>query len=81
MIAATVIGKVWVSTKLKELPSGALVTVAPDSNKNEHIVALDPLGCGEGERVLLVTGSTASNYFSTPNKIIDALVVASIDHS
>ncbi|USD66217.1 EutN/CcmL family microcompartment protein [Vibrio sp. SCSIO 43136] len=81
MIAGTVTGKVWVSRKLSQLPAGALVTITPNHDKKQKIIALDPLGCGEGEQVLIVTGSAAADYFSQPDTLVDALVVASIDQN
>ena len=36
----------------------------------------DPLGCGEGERVLVTQGSVAKGWFRDGNAVVDALVVA-----
>ena len=80
MITGKVTGKLWVSRKVNQLPAGALVIVSPNEEKQSQIVALDPLGCGEGEQVLIVTGSIAADYFSQPDVLVDAIVVASIDH-
>ncbi|MCG9579531.1 ethanolamine utilization protein EutN [Vibrio tubiashii] len=80
MITGKVTGKLWVSRKVNQLPAGALVIVSPNDEKQNQIVALDPLGCGEGEQVLIVTGSIAADYFSQPDVLVDAIVVASIDH-
>jgi len=79
MITGKVTGKVWVSRKVNQLPAGALVVVSPEDETQSKIIALDPLGCGEGEQVLLVTGSVAADYFSQPDVLVDALIVASID--
>ncbi len=43
-----------------------------------HLV-FDPLGCGEGERVMVATGSVAAAWFPGKAPPIDALVIGTID--
>ena len=39
----------------------------------------DVLGSGEGERVLVATGSVASGYFSPEHPPLDALIIGILD--
>ena len=78
MLRAKVIGNVWSSRRLDEVPAGAFLEVEVDGGS--RLVAFDVLGTGIGETVLVATGSVASSWFpdrSTPP--IDALIIGSID--
>lgn len=80
MLRARVIGNVWSSRRLDEVPAGAFLEVEVEGGS--RLVAFDVLGTGIGESVLVATGSVASAWFpdgSTPP--IDALVIGSIDES
>lgn len=81
-----VVGRVWATKRLGELPSGALLEIdleAADGggggDASERLVAFDPLGCGEGERVLVTQGSVAKGWFPDGTAVVDALVVGSLD--
>jgi len=78
-----VVGRVWATKRLGELPSGALLEidleVAGGGGAGERVVAFDPLGCGEGERVLVTQGSVAKGWFKDGAAVVDALVVGSLD--
>ncbi|MDX1575131.1 MAG: EutN/CcmL family microcompartment protein [Kiloniellales bacterium] len=80
-----VVGRVWATKRLGELPSGALLEIdledASGGGKGggERLVAFDPLGCGEGERVLVTQGSVAKGWFPDGSAVVDALVVGSLD--
>ncbi|MGJ7524042.1 EutN/CcmL family microcompartment protein [Variovorax sp. LT1P1] len=80
MKTGTVIGRLWASKRLPELPSGALIEVQLDYPK-DVIVCYDPMGCGEGERVLITTGSTAAAWFGPAQQRVpvDALIIGSLD--
>ena len=52
---------------------------AASDKKAERIIALDVLGCGEGEEVMVVTGSTASAWLGGGKIPIDALIIGSLD--
>jgi len=77
MIRGRVTGQVWSSKHIETLPSGALLEVALDNGSS--LIALDVLGCGVGESVLITTGSVAAAYFTKVKAPIDALIIGSID--
>lgn len=43
------------------------------------LIAYDPLGCAEGEAVLITQGSVAAGFFTKIKAPIDALIIGSID--
>lgn len=77
MVRGRVIGRLWATKRVATLPQGALLEVELDNGS--RIVALDPLGCGEGEEVLLTQGSVAAAYFDKVRAPVDALIIGSID--
>ncbi len=77
MIAGRVIGRIWATKRIDQLPQGALLEVETDGGG--RLVAFDPLGCGEGERVVISQGSTAAGYFDDIKAQVDALIISSID--
>ncbi len=77
MISGRVIGRYWATKRIETLPQGALLHVQLDDGG--HIIALDPLGCGEGEHVLITQGSVAAGYFQTVKAPVDALIIGSLD--
>ena len=56
MKCGNVIGKVWATKRLDELPGGALLEVEMEED-GERLIAYDALGAGDGERVLVTQGS------------------------
>jgi len=78
MLRATVIGNVWASKRLAELPNGAFLEVVV-AEGGAHLVAFDVLGSGVGENVLVATGSVAAAWFPGTPPPIDALIIGSID--
>ena len=79
MQRAIVIGNVWSTKRLKEIPSGAMLEIEIEDSKGTRLVAFDVLGCGVGERVLVATGSVAAAWFPGKAPPIDALIIGSID--
>ena len=81
MKTGMVIGKVWATKRLDELPGGALLEIALEENDGlgEHVVAYDPLGAGDGERVLVTQGSVARGWFKDTKAVVDALVIGILD--
>lgn len=77
MLSGKIAGHVWSSKKLESMPAGALVIVDLD-NDGGRLIAFDPLACGEGEPVLIATGSACTRHFATQTPI-DALVIASLE--
>ena len=79
MIKGRVIGRVWSTKRLEALPQGALLEVKIESGA--RLIAFDPLGCGEGEEVLVTQGSVAAGWFEGVKAPVDALIIGSIDES
>lgn len=77
MIKGRVTGRIWSTKHIETLPNGALLEVTLDSGGS--LIALDPLGCAEGESVLITQGSVAAAYFTKTRAPIDALIIGSID--
>ncbi|MEI7777844.1 MAG: EutN/CcmL family microcompartment protein [Actinomycetes bacterium] len=78
MLRARVVGNVWASKRLPEVPNGAFLEVVIEEG-GAHLVAFDVLGSGIGERVLVTTGSVAAAWFPGNPPPIDALIIGSID--
>ena len=74
MTLGTVTGAVWSTRKANCLMGQTFLVVKTDAGE---IVAADHVGAGDGDRVLLVTGTVASRFcMEAP---VDAAVVAIID--
>ncbi len=82
MIICQVIGHVW-ATKKEETLSGLKLMVVKEieTNKTEGdtFVAADVVGAGVGERVLVVSGSTARRALGKDDIAIDSAIVGIID--
>jgi len=82
MKTGVVVGKIWATKRLSELPGGALLEVAieEEDDTDERLVAYDPLGAGVGERVLITQGSVAKAWFKdNSSNVVDALVIGIVD--
>ena len=81
MKTGTVIGKVWATKRLDELPGGALLEVEleAEGGPGERMIAYDALGAGDGERVLITQGSVAKGWFKDSKAVVDALVIGILD--
>jgi len=77
MVRGRVTGRLWATKRIDTLPQGALLNV--ELENGAQIIALDPLGCGDGEDVLITQGSVAAGYFDNIKAPIDALIIGSID--
>jgi ethanolamine utilization protein EutN len=80
MLKATVIGRVWSTKRLEDVPGGPILEVRVDDGAT-RLLAFDPLGCGEGERVIIATGSVAAAWFKGKPPPRDALIIGSIDET
>lgn len=83
MIICRVIGHVW-ATKKEESLNGTKMMVVQQTDElgedlNDLFVAVDVVGAGIGERVLVVNGSTARRAFGKDDIPIDAAIVGIID--
>ena len=80
MLKATVTGRIWSTKKISEVPAGSILEVQVDES-NSRLLAFDPLGCGEGEKVIIAVGSVAAAWFPGKAPPIDALIIGSIDEA
>lgn len=83
MFLGKVIGTVW-STKKDEKLVGAkfLIVRKVDldlNEKSDFVVAVDSVGAGEGEVVLVATGSSSRQTHFTQDKPVDAVIMAIVD--
>lgn len=83
MIICEVVGHVWATKKEESLGGMKLMVVrqtdAAGRLSGEEFVAADAVGAGIGERVLVVSGSTARKAFGSDSTPIDAAIVGIID--
>ena len=83
MILGRVIGTVW-STRKDEFLVGAKFLIVRQLDldympKENFVVAVDSVGAGVGEIVLVAQGSSARQTAFTPNKPVDAVIMAIVD--
>lgn len=83
MLLAKVIGTVW-STKKDEQLVGAKFLIVREldlelKEKERFVVAVDSVGAGEGEVVLVATGSSSRMTSFTKDKPVDAVIMGIVD--
>ena len=83
MILGRVIGTVW-STKKDENLVGAKFLIVREltlnlKEKERFVVAVDSVGAGEGEVVLVATGSSSRMTRFTKDKPVDAVIMGIVD--
>lgn len=83
MILGKVIGTVW-STRKDENLVGAKFLIVQQLDvaynpKDTTIIAVDSVGAGVGEIVLVAQGSSARQTVFTKNKPVDAVIMAIVD--
>ncbi len=83
MFLGRVIGNVW-STKKDENLVGAKFLIVRQidlemKDKDNFVVAVDSVGAGEGEVVLVATGSSSRQTNFTKDKPVDAVIMAIVD--
>ena len=83
MIIGKVIGTVW-STKKDDSLIGSKFLIVRQldleyKELNNFTIAVDSCGAGEGEIVLVATGSSARQTIITKNKPVDAVIMAIVD--
>ena len=83
MIFARVTGTVVCTLKDEKLVGSKLMLVQPvdlaGASKGTPLVAVDSVGAGEGELVLLVQGSSARQTTRTEGRPVDAVIFAIVD--
>lgn len=85
MWVGKVVGNVVATRKDDSLVGSKLLIVMPLHGKNQEIssndlmVAVDTIGAGISETVLVITGSTARNIVGQGNGAIDAAIVGIVD--
>lgn len=81
---AKVVGMVISTSKEKSLIGKKILIVQPLGTNYEPVgrceVAVDSVGAGTGEFVLVLTGSAARNIFEDTKASIDRAIVAIIDN-
>ena len=83
MIIAKVTGSVVSTRKMDSLVGNKFMVVEPISGmrkSSESIVAVDNIGAGIGEYVLVTTGSSARVGSQGPDSPVDAAIVGIIDN-
>ncbi|MGB9663508.1 MAG: EutN/CcmL family microcompartment protein [Ignavibacteria bacterium] len=83
MILGKVIGTVWATRKDENLVGAKFLIVRQINldytDTKNFVVAVDSVGAGVGEVVLVATGSSARQTTFTKNKPIDAVIMAIVD--
>ncbi|HOB21339.1 MAG: EutN/CcmL family microcompartment protein [Firmicutes bacterium] len=78
MYLAKVVGTVVATRKQDTLVGSKLMLVAPYEGEGQTIVAVDTVGAGVGEVVLLTLGNPARNAVDR-NSPVDAAIVGIVD--
>ncbi|MCG8566123.1 MAG: EutN/CcmL family microcompartment protein [Desulfobacterales bacterium] len=83
MIIGRVVGNVWATRKEEGLNGLKLMIVAPMdpvmSGEMASLVAVDQVGAGIGDNVLVTRGSAARKAVADPHAPVDAAIVGIID--
>ena len=83
MFLGRIIGTVWSTRKDENLIGAKLLIVRQVDlklkEKDNFVIAVDSVGAGEGEIVLVATGSSARQTEFTKNKPVDAVIMAIVD--
>lgn len=84
MIAGRVLGTVVCTRKDDKLVGTKLLVVEPidlatGAGDGKALVAVDTVGAGEGEIVLVVSGSSARQTWRTQNTPVDAVIMGIVD--
>ena len=83
MILGKIIGTVWSTRKDENLVGSKFMIVQQLkldlTPKENNVIAVDSVGAGVGEIVLVAQGSSARQTTFTKNKPIDAVIMAIVD--
>ena len=83
MLLGKVVGTVWATRKDPKL-EGVKFQIVEEQNPDEpatgkYVVAVDSVGAGASETVLVAAGSSARQTEITKNKPVDAVIMAIVD--
>ncbi len=85
MMIGRVIGNVWATRKKDSLSGSKLMIVqrldAVSGESLENFVAVDCVGSGIGEKVLVTVGSSARKALENTEAPVDAAIVGIIDEA
>ncbi|WP_279620289.1 EutN/CcmL family microcompartment protein [Priestia megaterium] len=83
MKIGTVIGNVWATRKEDNLRGLKFLVVQPEllnkSNNDSSFIAVDRIGAGIGDKVMVTQGSAAAYMASDTPLPIDAIIIGIID--
>ena len=81
MFYGQVIGEIWASVKVASLNSAKLLVVRSNMTGSEivEVVAVDLVGAGKGDDVLVALGQAARNALGQSDAAVEAAVIAVID--
>ena len=82
MIIGRVVGSIFSTRKSEKLVGNKFMIVHPLDSMNrggEDLVAIDVIGAGIGEQVLVATGSAARIGCDLPDAPVDAAIVGIVD--
>ncbi len=80
MIHGRVIGELWSTVRLDGLAGHKLLIVRPEGARaREDVVAIDLVGAGRGERVVVALGRAARNALGDSDAAIEAALIAIVD--
>jgi ethanolamine utilization protein EutN len=83
MILARIVGTVVSTRKDARLEGKKLLIAKPISpegaDESGYMIAVDTVGSGTGETVLIVTGSSARNASECKDRPVDAAVIGIVD--
>lgn len=82
MIIGKVVGSIVSTRKQENLTGNKFMIIEPvvnSANSGQQIVAIDNIGAGIGEKVLVAQGSAARIGCGMPDAPVDAAIVGIID--
>lgn len=86
MIIGKVIGSIWATRKEESLTGAKLLVVRKEKIENDSVkddddivIAVDQIGAGKGDRVLVTSGSSAISINPEKNLPIDAAIIGIVD--
>ena len=81
MVVGKVTGSIFSTRKLDSLTGSKLMVVNIGKGKDDFVVAIDTLGAGIGEVVLVTLGDSARFACQDEKTPIDAVIVGIVDQS